>query len=103
MDWISGLAIFTIVAGVTISVVVLLAVRRLRETLAEGAVRQGLQIKRLVETATMLYQQQQIAQERILGLTEANRKFAEELAALGERVADDDGPSRPGGAPRLLH
>lgn len=101
MTWITGLAIFSIVAGVTLSIVVLVAIGSLRRSLNEGALRQGQQIKRLIETVSVLHQQQQSSNARIQVLAEANRKLAEQLAALGERVGDSEVPV--GGTHRVLH
>ena len=103
MDWLTGLAIVTIVAGVTISVVVLVAVGSIRRSLNEGTVRQAQQVKRLAETVSALTADQQAAQLRIQSLTESNRRLSEELAALGERLADGDALRGPGGSARLLH
>ena len=89
MEWLSALAIVTIVTGITITTVVLLAVRSLRRTLNDGALRQAHQIRRLVETVTLLNQQQQTAQAKIQGLVDANRRMGEELTALYERVGGE--------------
>jgi FtsZ-binding cell division protein ZapB len=83
--------------------VVLLAVRTLRRSLDDGALRQAHQIKRLVETVTLLSQQQQSAQTRIQSLAEANRRLGEEVTALYERIGDGEGGGRSSGTPRLLN
>ncbi len=104
MEWLTALAIVAIVAGTTIAVVVLLAVRALRRSLNDGALRQAHQIKRLVETVASLNQQQQSAQTKIQVLAEATRRQSEELAALYERIGEGDGGLRASGArPRLLN
>jgi cell division protein FtsB len=103
MEWLSALALVAIVTGVTLCVVVLLAVRALRRSLGEGVVRQAHQIKRLVEAVSVLNQQQQSAHARIQVLADANRRLGEELVALYERVGESDGTPRPSGAPRVLN
>lgn len=103
MNWVTALAIVSIVAGVTISVVVLVAVGSIRRSLNEGTVRQAQQIKRLAESVAALTADQQAAQLRIQTLTESNRRLSEELAALGERLADGDALRGLGGSARLLH
>lgn len=102
MDWVTATAIVTISAGVTISVVVLIAVGSIRRALNDGALRQSQQIKRMADSITSLHVQLQDAQTRIQALTEANRRLAEDLTALGERVGDD-GLKRGGSGARLLH
>ena len=103
MDWFTALAIVSIVAGVTISVVVLVAVGSIRRSLNEGTLRQAQQVKRLAESVATLTAEQQAAQIRIQTLSDANRRLSEELAALGERLADGDTMRGPGGSARLLH
>jgi DNA anti-recombination protein RmuC len=103
MEWLSALAIVTIVAGVTLTTVVLFAVRALRRTLNDGALRQAHQIKRLTDAVATLNQQQQSAQTRIQALGEANRRMSDELAALYERMGEGELPTRASGAPRLLN
>jgi len=103
MDWLTALAIVTIAAGVTISVVVLVAVGSIRRSLNENGARQAQHIRALRDTIATLTRQQEDADARIHALLEANRRMTEELAALGERVADTDGGRRSGGAPRMLH
>jgi ABC-type lipoprotein release transport system permease subunit len=103
MDWVTALAIVSIVAGVTISVVVLVAVGSIRRSLNEGTLRQAQQLKRLGESVVTLTAEQQAAQLRIQTLSDANRRLSEELAALGERLADGDSLRGPGGSARLLH
>lgn len=103
MDWLTALAIVTISAGVTIAVVVLAALGSIRRSLNDGTLRQAQQIKRMADSIGVLGTQLQDAQTRIQVLTEANRRLADELAALGERVGDGDGGPRRGGGARLLH
>ncbi len=103
MDWVTALAIISIVAGVTISVVVLVAGGSIRRSLNEGALRQTQQVKRLAESVAALTAEQQAAQTRIQTLSDANRRLTEELAALGERLADGDALRGSGGSARLLH
>ena len=103
MEWVTTLAFVALVTGITITVVVLLAVRTLRRTLDEGALRQAHQIKTLVEAVTTLNQQQQNAQAKIQGLLEANRRLGQEVVALYERFGEGDGPTRPTTTPRLLN
>lgn len=103
MDWLTTLAVITIAAGLSITGVVLAAVCALRRSLNDAAVRQSQQIRRLVETVAALSQQQQGAQQRILLLTEANRRLAEEVAALYERMGESESPDRGVSAPRLLN
>ncbi|WP_448192050.1 hypothetical protein [Azospirillum sp. sgz301742] len=103
MDWVTALAIVSIVAGVTISVVVLVAVGSIRRSLNEGTLRQAQQVKRLAESVTALTAEQQAAQIRIQTLSDANRRLSEEMAALGERLADGDTLRDPHGSARLLH
>lgn len=103
MDWVSALAIVTIVVGLSTTLAVLLALGALRQSFNETTTRQSQQIKRLAENVTTLNQQQQAAQVKIQVLTEANRKLAEDLATIGERIGDGDGATRPAGTPRLLH
>ncbi len=94
MEWLAAVAIVSIVSGVTIAVVVLLAVRSLRGSLNDGAVRQSQQIKRLIETVTVLGQQQQSAHQKLQVLAETDRQLGEELTALYERISED-GAKRP--------
>jgi len=101
MSWLVGLAIFTMVTGVTLTLVGLMAVRSLRRTLLDGALRQAQQIRRLVETVSVLHQQQQNTQARVQLLAEANRKLTEELAVLSEQVGE--GTVRMRGPSRMLH
>lgn len=103
MNWVTALAIVSIAAGITISLVVLVAVGSIRRSLNEGALRQAQQVKRLAESVAALTAEQQAAQTRIQTLTDANRRLTEELAALGERLADGDALRGPGGSARLLH
>ncbi len=103
MSWVTALATFGMVAGITLCIVVLAAIASLRKSLGEGALRQAQQIKRLVETVAVLHQQQQNANARIQILTESNRRLAEEVSALQERVGDAEGMIVPGGSARLLH
>lgn len=103
MDWVTALAIVSIAAGATISVVVLVAVGSIRRSLNEGAVKQAQQLRRLAESVSALNLQQQSAQARIDALSDANRRLTDELTALGERLADGDAARRPGGSARLLH
>jgi DNA anti-recombination protein RmuC len=103
MEWVTTLAFVALVTGITITVVVLLAVRTLRRTLDEGTLRQAHQIKTLVEAVTTLNQQQQNAQAKIQGLLEANRRLSQEVTALYERFGESDGPTRPTTTPRLLN
>ena len=103
MEWLGALAIVSIVSGATIAIVVLLAVRSLRATLNEGALRQAQQIKRLIETVALLNQQQQSAHQKIQVLAEANRQLGEELAALYERMGEGEGEPEPPAAQRLLN
>ncbi len=101
MEWLGALAIVSIVSGVTIAVVVLLAVRSLRRTLNEGVLRQAQQIKRLIETVTLLNQQQQSAQQKIQLLAETNRQLGEEMSALYERMGEAE--PEPPTTQRLLN
>ena len=88
MNWLAAVAIVCIVSGVTIAVVVLQAVRSLRRTLNDGVLRQAQQIKRLIETVTLLNQQQQSAHQKIQLLADTNRQLGEEMAALYERMGE---------------
>lgn len=101
MDWVTAFAIVTISCGLTISVVVLVAVGSIRRSLNQGTTRQAQQVKRMADSITALSAQLHEAQARIQVLAEANRRLAEELAALGERVGDGDDGRR--GGVRLLH
>ncbi|MBF5096258.1 hypothetical protein F1643_19675 [Azospirillum sp. INR13] len=103
MDWFTGIGIVAIAAGVTISLVVLVAVGSIRRSLNEASVRQSQQIRRLTETVATLSAQHQAAQTRIQQLTDANRKMSDELTALGERLSDADTVQRVSGTARLLH
>ncbi|MBK1841571.1 hypothetical protein JHL17_29640 [Azospirillum sp. YIM B02556] len=103
MDWFTGISIVAIAAGVTISLVVLVAVGSIRRGLNEAAARQSQQIRKLTETVATISQQQQAAQTRIQQLTEANRKLTDDLSALGERLTDADTVKRMAGTIRLLH
>jgi DNA anti-recombination protein RmuC len=103
MDWLTGFSIVAIMSGVTISVVVLVAVGSIRRSLNEGAARQSQQIRRLSETVATLTSQQQAAQTRIQQLTEANRRLTEEFTALGERLSDAETVQRVSGSVKLLH
>lgn len=103
MDWFTGISIVAIAAGVTISLVVLLAVGSIRRSLNEASARQSQQIRKLTETVATLSAQHQAAQTRIQQLTDANRKMSDELTALGERLSDADTVQRVGGTARLLH
>ena len=106
MEWLTALAVVTIVAGITITVVVLLAVRALRHSLQENALRQAQQLRRLAESVAALHQQQQSAHQRIQALAEADRRLAQDVVALAERVADGNEGEVGVGAltvPRLLN
>lgn len=103
MDWLTGFSIVAIATGVTISVVVLVAVGSIRRSLNEGASRQSQQIRKLTETVATLSAQQQAAQTRLQQLTDANRKLTEEFNALGERLSDADTVQRVSGSVKLLH
>ncbi|WP_083896900.1 hypothetical protein [Azospirillum sp. B506] len=103
MDWFTGISIVAIAAGLTISLVVLVAVGSIRRSQNEAAARQSQQIRKLTETVAALSQQQQAAQTRIQQLTDANRKLSDELSALGERLSDADTAQRVAGTARLLH
>ncbi|MBI1208626.1 MAG: hypothetical protein GC191_15245 [Azospirillum sp.] len=101
MDWYSALAVFAIAAAITITVVVLLAVRSLRRSLDDGPLKQANQMRRLIETVATLSQQQQDADAKILRLAEAHRKLAEDLAAMGERLGE--GGTAAANASRVIH
>ncbi|MEI6558412.1 MAG: hypothetical protein WCO00_08370 [Rhodospirillaceae bacterium] len=101
MEWLAALAIVSIVSGITIAVVVLLAVRSLRRTLNDGALKQAHQIKRLVETVGLLSQQQQNAHQKIQLLAETDRQLGEELTVLYERMGE--GEPATAVTPRLLN
>lgn len=103
MGWLTALSIVTIAAGVTISLVVLVAVGSIRRSLNESSARQAQQTRKLAESVASLNAQQQQAQARIEQLADANRKLTETLAALGERMGDTDPARRSGGNARLLH
>ncbi|KAA0583270.1 hypothetical protein FZ983_01245 [Azospirillum sp. B21] len=103
MDWFTGIGIVAIAAGVTISLVVLVAVGSIRRSLNEASARQSRQIRKLTETVATLSAQHQAAQTRIQQLTDANRKMSDELTALGERLSDADTVQRVSGTARLLH
>ncbi|AWK85610.1 hypothetical protein [Azospirillum thermophilum] len=103
MDWVTALGIVALAAGGTISAVVLVAVGSIRRSLNEHAVRQSQQIKRLTESVAALTSQQQAAETRIQQLSDANRRLAEELTALGERLSDGDTMPRHSRSARLLH
>ncbi|MCG5239759.1 hypothetical protein [Azospirillum doebereinerae] len=103
MDWLTGFSIVAIAAGVTISVVVLVAVGSIRRSLNEGATRHSQQIKRLTETVATLSAQQSAAQTRIQQLADANRKLTEQFNALGERLSDADTVQRVSSGVKLLH
>ncbi|HYF87039.1 hypothetical protein [Azospirillum sp.] len=103
MDWFTGISIVAIAAGVTISLVVLVAVGSIRRSLNEASARQSQQIRKLTETVATLSAQHQAAQTRIQQLTDANRKMSDELTALGERLSDADTVQRVAGTVRLLH
>lgn len=102
-DWIWALAIAALLTGATVSVIVLAAVGSIRRSVNEGDARQSQQMRRLAETVATLNAQQQAAEGRVQSLTEANRKLAEEVAALGERLRDADSAPRITGTARLLH
>lgn len=103
MDWFTGIGIFGILAGVTISLVVLVAVGSIRRSLNEASARQSQQIRKLTETVVTLSAQHQTAQTRIQQLTDANRRLSDELTAIGERLSDADAVRRAAGTARLLH
>ena len=103
MGWDTALSIVSIAAGLTIGVVVLAAVGSIRRSVNEGTAKQAQQIRKLAENLATLNIQQQEAQTRIQALVEANRRLAEDVAALGERVADGDGARGHAGPARLLH
>ncbi|MDQ2103359.1 hypothetical protein [Azospirillum isscasi] len=102
-DWIWALAVAALLTGATISVIVLAAVGSIRRSVNEGGARQSQQIRKLAETVGTLTAQQQDAELRIQHLTEINRKLAEEVTALGERLRDADSAPRISGTARLLH
>lgn len=102
-DWVWALAIAALLAGATISVIVLAAVGSIRRSVNEGGARQSQQIRKLAETVATLNARQQAADLRIQHLTEANRKLAEDVTALGERLRDADSAPRISGTARLLH
>ena len=103
MDWFTGISIVAIMAGVTVSTVVLAAVGSIRRSRNAAAARQSPPIRKLTGTVATLAQQQQAAQTRIQQLTDANRKLSDELSALGERLNDADTVQRVAGTARLLH
>ncbi|PNR00604.1 hypothetical protein C1S70_00340 [Azospirillum argentinense] len=102
-DWIWALAIAALLTGATVSVIVLAAVGSIRRSVNEGGARQSQQIRKLAETVATLNAQQQAAEGRVQSLTEANRRLAEEVAALNERLRDADSAPRITGTARLLH
>ncbi|MBB3263875.1 DNA anti-recombination protein RmuC [Azospirillum sp. OGB3] len=102
-DWIWALAIAALLTGATVSVIVLAAVGSIRRSVNEGGARQSQQIRKLAETVATLNVQQQAAEGRIQSLTEANRRLAEEVTALNERLRDADSAPRITGTARLLH
>ena len=102
-DWIWALSIAALLAGATISVIVLAAVGSIRRSVNEGGARQSQQIRKLAENVAILNAQRQAADLRIQQLTETNRKLAEEVTALGERLRDADSAPRISGTARLLH
>lgn len=102
-DWQSAVSFVALLAGVTISVVVLAAVGSIRRSLNEGTARQSQQMRKLAETVATLTAQQRAAEARIQQLTDANRKLTEELAALRERQGDAESVPRTAGAARILH
>ncbi len=102
MDWFTGFSIVAISTGVTISVVVLIAVGSIRRSLNEGTLRQAQHIRSLSDSVASLTAQQQ-AQARIQQLTEAQRRLSDEVNALGERLSDADSVHRVSGTAKLLH
>lgn len=102
MDWLTAFLIFTLFSSIGLSLVVLSAMRTVRRSLLESALRQAQQMKRLVETVATLHEQQQTAEARIQVLAEANRKLNEEVTSLSDQVNCGDG-RRPRGTSRLLH
>lgn len=102
-DWIWALAIAALLTGATVSVIVLAAVGSIRRSVNEGGALQSQQIRKLAETVATLNAQQQAAEGRIQSLTEANRRLAEEVTALNERLRDADSAPRITGTARLLH
>ncbi len=94
--WLSAVSFVALLAGVTISVVVLAAVGSIRRSLNEGAARQSQQIRKLAETVATLNAQQRNAEARIQQLTD-------ELAALRERLGDAESAPRAVGTARILH
>ncbi|RTR20646.1 hypothetical protein EJ903_11065 [Azospirillum griseum] len=103
MDWFTGFSIVAISTGVTISVVVLIAVGSIRRSLNEGTLRQAQHIRSLSDSVAALTAQQQQAQARIQHLTEAQRRLSDEVNALGERLSDSDAVHRVSGTAKLLH
>ncbi len=95
MIWLSALAIVATVSGITISVVVLLAVRALKRALNIGTERQAQLLRRLIETLATLTQQQQSAQSSIRMLADDNRRLRRELASLCELIGGDEHDSEP--------
>ncbi len=102
-DWVWALAIAALLAGATISVIVLAAVGSIRRSVNEGGARQSQQLRKLAETVATLNARLEAADLRIRHLTEANRKLAEDVTALGERLRDADSAPRISGSARLLH
>ena len=102
-DWIWALAIAALLTGATVSVIVLAAVGSIRRSVNAGGARQSQQIRKLAETVATLNAQHQAAEGRVQALTEANRKLAEEVTALNERLRDADSAPRITGTVRLLH
>ncbi|MCW2237260.1 hypothetical protein [Azospirillum canadense] len=101
--WLSAVSFVALLAGVTISVVVLAAVGSIRRSLNEGTARQSQQVRKLAETVATLNAQQRDAEARIQQLTDANRKLTEEMVALRERLGDAESLPRATGTARILH
>ncbi|MGQ9365985.1 hypothetical protein [Azospirillum sp. A39] len=103
MDWLTAFSVVALVAGATISTVVLAAAGSIRRSVNEATQRQAQQIRRLNDCVAALTHQNEAAQMRIQALTDANRRLAEEVTALGERVAERDSAQAGAATPRLLH
>ncbi len=103
MDWLTTFSIVAFVSGVTLSVVVLMAVGTVRRIINDSALRQTSHMKRMLDMIATLNAQQEEQQNQIQALTEANRRLGEQVAALGERVGDEQGLPRTAGAARMLH
>lgn len=107
MDWVSVVAVGTLVGGVAFGA--LLAVfclgmsATVRRRLEEISSRQVQSVRQLSEVLAQNQRQLQEARAQIQALHQTNRRLADQVQTLGERLGEvSEAPAVPGRA-RILH